>query len=883
MNFEIYTERSRGFIQSAQSLAVREGHQQFTPEHLLKVLMDDQEGLCAGLIQRAGGNSAQVRTDVEAALNKLPKVSGGSGQVYLSTQLAKVFEAAEQAAKKAGDGYVTVERLLLALAIEKETEAGKILARAGVTPQNLNSSIEALRKGRTADTATAENAYDALKKFARDLTQAARDGKLDPVIGRDEEIRRTIQVLARRTKNNPVLIGEPGVGKTAIVEGLARRIVDGDVPESLKGKSLLALDMGALIAGAKYRGEFEERLKSVLSEIEAAEGGIILFIDEMHTLVGAGKSDGAMDASNLLKPALARGELHCVGATTLDEYRKHVEKDPALARRFQPVFVTEPTVEDTVSILRGLKEKYELHHGVRITDSALVSAALLSNRYITDRFLPDKAIDLMDEAASRLRMQVDSKPEELDNLDREIVRLRIEQEALKKETDVASQDRLKKLEKELAELEEKASVLTSKWKSEKEKLGEATTLKAKLDQARADLAAAQRQGEYQKAGELTYSVIPELEKKLADVEAAGANGGTLQEAVTPDHIAGVVSRWTGVPMDKMLEGERDKLLRMELELAKRVVGQSEAVAAVSTAVRRARAGLQDPNRPIGSFLFLGPTGVGKTELTKALAEFLFDDETAMVRIDMSEYMEKHSVSRLIGAPPGYVGYDEGGALTEAVRRRPYQVVLFDEVEKAHPDVFNVLLQVLDDGRLTDGQGRTVDFRNVLIVMTSNLGAEFLADPRQPMGFKVPGGEGEQVVADEEAYNLVMEAVRHHFRPEFINRIDEIVMFHRLKREQMDNIVDIQMGRLRKLLEDRKITVSLSPEARSFLADKGYDPAYGARPLKRTIQKLVQDPLAEKILAGEVVDGSNVQVDLEGDHLAFHTAIAPVVDVAPDAG
>ncbi|MGQ3676700.1 ATP-dependent chaperone ClpB [Xanthobacter sp. TB0139] len=884
MNFEIYTERSRGFIQSAQSLAVREGHQQFTPEHLLKVLMDDQEGLCAGLIQRAGGNPAQVRTDVEAALNKLPKVSGGSGQVYLSTQLAKVFEAAEQAAKKAGDGYVTVERLLLALTIEKETEAGKILARAGVTPQNLNTAIEALRKGRTADTATAENAYDALKKFARDLTQAARDGKLDPVIGRDEEIRRTIQVLARRTKNNPVLIGEPGVGKTAIVEGLARRIVDGDVPESLKGKSLLALDMGALIAGAKYRGEFEERLKSVLSEIEAAEGGIILFIDEMHTLVGAGKSDGAMDASNLLKPALARGELHCVGATTLDEYRKHVEKDPALARRFQPVFVTEPTVEDTVSILRGLKEKYELHHGVRITDSALVSAAMLSNRYITDRFLPDKAIDLMDEAASRLRMQVDSKPEELDNLDREIVRLRIEQEALKKETDAASKDRLKKLEKELAELEEKASVLTSKWKSEKEKLGEATTLKAKLDQARADLAAAQRKGEYQKAGELTYSVIPELEKKLEDVETAEANGGgTLEEAVTPDHIAGVVSRWTGVPMDKMLEGERDKLLRMELELAKRVVGQSEAVAAVSTAVRRARAGLQDPNRPIGSFLFLGPTGVGKTELTKALAEFLFDDETAMVRIDMSEYMEKHSVSRLIGAPPGYVGYDEGGALTEAVRRRPYQVVLFDEVEKAHPDVFNVLLQVLDDGRLTDGQGRTVDFRNVLIVMTSNLGAEFLADPRQPMGFQVPGAEGEKVVADEEAYNLVMEAVRHHFRPEFINRIDEIVMFHRLKREQMDNIVDIQMGRLRKLLEDRKITISLSPEARSFLADKGYDPAYGARPLKRTIQKLVQDPLAEKILAGEVMDGSNVQVALEGDHLAFSTAIAPAMDIAPDAG
>ena len=879
MNIEKYTERARGFIQNAQQLALGQGHQQFAPIHLLKVLLDDEEGMAAGLITKAGGDARIARAETESALKRIPKVSGDNGQLYLGRELARVFDTAESAAQKAGDSFVTVERLLLALTVEKDTDAGKILATAGLTPQTLNEAINELRKGRTADSASAENAYDALKKYARDLTAAAREGKIDPVIGRDEEIRRTVQVLSRRTKNNPVLIGEPGVGKTAIVEGLAIRIVNGDVPESLKNKSLLSLDMGALIAGAKYRGEFEERLKSVLNEISSAEGQIILFIDEMHTLVGAGKTDGAMDASNLLKPALARGELHCVGATTLDEYRKHGEKDPALARRFQPVFVSEPTVEDTVSILRGLKEKYELHHGVRITDSALVSAAVLSNRYITDRFLPDKAIDLVDEAASRLRMQVDSKPEELDNLDREIMRRKIEQEALKKETDTASKDRLKRSEKELADLEEKASVLTSKWKSEKEKLGEATTVKAKLDQARADLATAQRQGEYQKAGELTYSVIPQLEKKLADIEKAGAAGGMVEEAVTPDHIAGVVSRWTGVPVDKMLEGEREKLLRMELELAKRVVGQSEAVAAVSTAVRRARAGLQDPNRPIGSFLFLGPTGVGKTELTKALAEFLFDDETAMVRIDMSEYMEKHSVSRLIGAPPGYVGYDEGGALTEAVRRRLYQVVLFDEVEKAHPDVFNVLLQVLDDGRLTDGQGRTVDFRNVLIVMTSNLGAEFLADPRQPMGFKVPGHAGDEVVSDEEAYDMVMGAVRRHFRPEFINRIDEIVMFHRLKRDQMDHIVDIQMGRLRKLLEDRKITIEISPEARHFLGDKGYDPAYGARPLKRTIQKLVQDPLAEKILGGEILDGAKVKVGLADGHLTFTSEAAKVDQAA----
>jgi ATP-dependent Clp protease ATP-binding subunit ClpB len=865
MNFEKYTDRSRGFVQSAQSLAQREGHQQFAPEHLLKVLLDDPEGLAAGLIDRAGGNSRAALAAVEAVLDKRPKISGGgAGQIYLDPALARVFDAAEKAAEKTGDSYVTAERLLLALALDKSSEAGKILKDAGVSAQTLNAAIEALRKGRTANSSSAENAYDALKKYARDLTQAARDGKLDPVIGRDEEIRRTIQVLSRRTKNNPVLIGEPGVGKTAIVEGLALRIVNGDVPESLQDKKLLALDMGAMIAGAKYRGEFEERLKAVLQEVVGAAGAYVLFIDEMHTIIGAGKADGAMDASNLLKPALARGELHCVGATTLDEYKKHVEKDAALARRFQPVYVDEPTVEDTVSILRGLKEKYEAHHKVKITDAALVAAATLSHRYITDRFLPDKAIDLVDEAAARLRMQIDSKPEELDNLDREIVRLKIEQEALKKERDTPSKERLKRLERDLASLQEKADALTAKWKAEKDKLSSAAELQKQIDKAKYDLTDAIRRGDYQRAGELQYSVIPQLEGKLKSTDAAAAAAGAsgagmlAEEAVTANHVAQVVSRWTGIPVDRMLEGEREKLLRMEEQLGKRVVGQAEAVQSVATAVRRARAGLQDPNRPIGSFMFLGPTGVGKTELTKALAQFLFDDEHALIRIDMSEYMEKHSVARLIGAPPGYVGYDEGGALTEAVRRRPYQVVLFDEIEKAHPDVFNVLLQVLDDGRLTDGQGHTVDFRNTLIVMTSNLGSEYL----------VAQAEGEDT---DKVRDLVMADVRAHFRPEFLNRIDEIILFHRLKREHMGRIVDIQMEHLQKLLDERKITIALDAKARDWLVDKGYDPAYGARPLKRVIQKSVQDPLAELILSGRIKDGEKVKIAAGRDGLVFNGA------------
>ena len=866
MNFEKFTDRARGFIQAAQTVAQREDHQKLAPEHMLKALLDDEQGMAGNLITKAGGDAREVRAANDAAMAKLPKVTGDAGQVYIDSQTVKVLDEAEKLATKAGDSFVPVERILTALALVK-SPAKSALEAGGVNAQSLNAAINDIRQGRTADTASAEDGYEALKKYARDLTQAARDGKIDPIIGRDEEIRRAMQVLSRRTKNNPVLIGEPGVGKTAIAEGLALRIINGDVPESLRDKRLMALDMGALIAGAKYRGEFEERLKAILKEIEAASGEIILFIDEMHVLVGAGKSDGAMDAANLIKPALARGELHCVGATTLDEYRKYVEKDAALARRFQPLMVEEPGVEDTISILRGIKEKYELHHGVRISDAALVSAATLSNRYITDRFLPDKAIDLVDEAASRLRMEVDSKPEELDALDRQILQMQIEAEALKKEEDSASRERLEKLEKELANLQEQSAQMTAQWQGERDKLDAARKLKEALDQARAELDQAKRRGDLGRAGELSYGVIPDLERQLAEAENAEEDV-MVEEAVRPEQIAAVVERWTGIPMSKMLEGEREKLLRMEEELGRRVIGQREAVSAVSRAVRRARAGLQDENRPLGSFLFLGPTGVGKTELTKALAEYLFDDDQAMVRIDMSEFMEKHAVARLIGAPPGYVGYDEGGVLTEAVRRRPFQVILFDEVEKAHPEVFNVLLQVLDDGILTDGQGRRVDFKQTLIVLTSNLGAQALS--QLPDGGDIAGAKRD-----------VMDAVRAHFRPEFLNRLDDMIVFDRLGRADMGGIVEIQLGLLAKRLAARKITVDLDDAAKDWLASEGYDPVFGARPLKRVIQRSLQDPLAEMILAGEVKDGARVVVSAGADGLIIGDRVAATNRPKPD--
>jgi len=855
MDANRYTARLQGMLQSAQMLAAREGHQRLTPEHIAKVLFDDPEGMSISLLKAAGANTAGLKEAIAAELSKIPKVSGDtSGQVYLTPQVANVLAAAEKAADQNNDRFVSVEMALVGLLQTSDTATHKLLTQAGAQLEPLLQAINQMRKGRKVDSQTAEDTYDALSRYARDLTKAAREGKLDPVIGRDEEIRRTIQVLARRTKNNPVLIGDPGVGKTAIVEGLAQRIAHGDVPEALKDTQLMALDLGGMLAGAKYRGEFEERLKAVLTEITQAEGSVILFIDELHTLVGAGKADGALDASNMLKPALARGELHCVGATTLDEYRLYIEKDPALARRFQPVFVEEPTSEDSISILRGLKEKYELHHGVRISDSAIVAACTLSHRYISDRFLPDKAIDLMDEAASRLRMIVDSKPEEIDELDRRILQLKIEREALKKESDPASQMRLQKLEKELEDLEARSQELTGHWQKEKSQLNEIRQLKAELESARLEVDLAQRQGDLMRASELLYGKIPQLEKKLQEIEVAQGDGSEGKEEVTDRDIAAVVARWTGIPVERMLEGEREKILSMEQKLKERVIGQEEAVEAVTNAISRARAGLQDPNRPQGSFLFLGPTGVGKTELCKAVAEFLFDDEHNMLRIDMSEYMEKHSVARLIGAPPGYIGYEQGGELTEAVRRRPYQIILFDEIEKAHPDVFNILLQVLDEGHLTDSQGHKVDFKNTIIVLTSNLGAEFI------MEYK---GEGDLTAA---VRDKIMFAVRQAFRPEFLNRLDEIIIFHRLTLEHVKEIVRIQLRYLEARLRDKKISLEMIPTAYDWLAQAGYDPLYGARPLKRVIQRTLQDPLAKMILAGQVKEGDTLTAVIEDSGL-----------------